>query len=161
MTETRSISDYAKQINACWRKTTESVLETGSLCAEAKNGLSENDKNALIKKLDFSRATFSKLVRIGECKELYSSAMKALLPSNYTIVYELAKLSEDDLHRAVSEGVVKPTMTRVTLKDWRGVETQASDEHDVVFGTLLGRAEFGHATRTRRRQPLLAWAGRN
>ena len=136
MTATRSISDYAKQINTCWRKTTESVLETGSLCAEAKNSVGENNK-ALIKKLDFSAATFSKLVTIGERRELYSSEMKARLPSNYTIVYELAKLSEDDLKRAVNEGVVKPAMTRATLQDWRGVGSKVSDEHEVVFGTLL------------------------
>ena len=71
MTTIRSIADYAKQINTCWRKTTDSVLETAALCAEAAKSLGEDDKKALVKKLDFSPAAFSKLVKIGERKELH------------------------------------------------------------------------------------------
>jgi hypothetical protein len=136
MTTTRSIADYAKQINACWRRTTDSVLETAALCAEAKNSLTkDDDRKALVEKLDFSPAAFSKLVTIGECKALQSAPVKALLPPNYSIVYELAKLEDEDLKRAVSDGVVSPSMSRASLKEWMGGATKA-DEQDVVFGTL-------------------------
>ena len=104
MTTTRSIADYAKQINACWRKTADGVLETAVACADAKKNLTEeDDRTELKQKLQFSAATFSKLVVIGECKALQSIQMKALLPPNYTIVYELAKLDSEDLKRAVAE----------------------------------------------------------
>ncbi len=136
MTTTRSIADYAKQINACWRKTTDSVLETAALCAEAAKSLGDDDKKALVKKLDFSPAAFSKLVKIGERKELQANPIKTLLPPNYSIVYELAKLGDDDLKRAVSDGIVSPSMSRASLKEWIGGGSKAEDLQDVVFGTL-------------------------
>ena len=137
MTTTRSIADYAKQINTCWRKTTDSVLETAALCAEAKNSLTkDDDRKALVDKLDFSPAAFSKLVKIGERKELQANPIKTLLPPNYSIVYELAKLEDDDLKRAVSDGVVSPSMSRASLKQWMGGGATKADEQDVVFGTL-------------------------
>jgi hypothetical protein len=136
MTTTRSIADYAKQINTCWRKTTDSVLETAALCAEAAKSLSDDDKTALVKKLDFSPAAFSKLVKIGDRKELQTNPIKTLLPPNYSIVYELAKLDDNDLKRAVSDGIVRPGMSRASLKQWIGGGTSTADEQDVVFGTL-------------------------
>ena len=56
-----TIQDRAKAINASWHKTTDSVLETARLCADAEQKLRPADKNKLFKELDFNKATFSKL----------------------------------------------------------------------------------------------------
>ena len=95
-----TIQEYAKAINSSWHKTTESVLETARLCAEAnKKFAAAEPKKELIKKLDFSSATFSKLVTIGHDPRLQEASVKALLPPNYSIVYRVAKLSAQDLIR--------------------------------------------------------------
>ncbi len=143
MTTTLSIADYAKKINACWRKTADGVLETAVACAEAKKSLTkDDDRKALVDKLDFSAATFSKLVVIGECKALQTSHTKAILPPNYTIIYELAKLEDAELKRALSDGIVTPKMSRASLKLWSGVGSTKEHEDEVVFGTLRIKSDY-------------------
>jgi hypothetical protein len=100
--EIQNIQDYAKAINLSWRKTTESVLETARLCAEADKKL-PHYKEKFFKDLDFSKATFSKLVKIGSVPRLQTDPVKALLPPNYTIVYKVAMLAEPDLQVAIKE----------------------------------------------------------
>jgi hypothetical protein len=94
----QNIQDYAKAINLSWRKTTDSVLEPARLCAEADKNL-PHDKNNFFKDLDFNKATFSKLVKIGSHSRLQTDPVKSLLPPNYTIVYKVAMLSRQDRHR--------------------------------------------------------------
>ena len=113
-----TIQDYAKAINSSWHKTTDSVLETARLCAEAEKKLRPEEKNKLFKDLDFNKATFSKLAKIGSQPRLQTEAVKSLLPPNYTIVYEVAKLPESDLQVAIKEGVISPKMLRSDLDAW-------------------------------------------
>ena len=58
-----------------------------------------HDKNNFFKDLDFNKATFSKLVKIGSHSRLQTDPVKSLLPPNYTIVYKVAMLSRQDRHR--------------------------------------------------------------
>jgi hypothetical protein len=113
-----TIQDYAKAINASWHKTTDSVLETARLCAEADKKLPTDQKNKLFKDLDFNKATFSKLAKIGSQPQLQTDAVRSLLPPNYTVVYEVAKLPESDLRVAIKDGVITPGMTRGDLDAW-------------------------------------------
>ena len=92
-----TIQDYAKAINSSWRKTTDSVLETAKLCAEADKKLPLDQKNKLFKDLDFNKTTFSKLAKIGLQPQLQTDAVRSLLPPNYSVVYEVAKLPDTDL----------------------------------------------------------------
>ena len=87
-----TIQEYAKAINSSWHKTTDSVLETARLCAEANKKFGAEPRKKLIKELDFSSAAFSKLVKIGSQPQLQTDPVKSLLPPNYSIVYEVAKL---------------------------------------------------------------------
>jgi len=114
------LPEYADKINVSWRKTTESVLETARLCADANKDLKSKDRARLIKQLAFNAATFSKLVKIGSKYQLQSDPLKSLLPPSYSIVYEVAKLNEGDLQVAVTEGVINPGMTRRDLDAWIG-----------------------------------------
>jgi hypothetical protein len=125
-----TIQDYAKAINASWHKTTDSVLETARLCAEADKKLPTDQKNKLFKDLEFSKAAFSKFVKIGSHPQLQTDPVKSLLPPNYSIVYEVAKLPESDLRVAIKEGVITPKMSRGDLGAWlerRAGKVPASD----------------------------------
>jgi hypothetical protein len=118
MANALTISDYAKAINTSWHRTTENVLETARLCAEAKSHLNKPDEKKLVQALDFSPSIFSKLVKIGSRPELQSDRMRSLLPPNYSIVYQIAKLGADEFDQAVKDGVISPRMTRDALNDW-------------------------------------------
>ena len=135
-----TIQDYAKAINSSWRKTTDSVLETARLCAEAEKKLRPEEKNKLFKDLDFNKATFSKLAKIGSQPRLQTEAVKSLLPPNYTIVYEVAKLPESDLQVAIKEGIISPKMARGDLDAWlerRAGKVPASEsEHAKIIATV-------------------------
>lgn len=59
------VKEYAKSINGSWRKSTDSVIETAKLCAEADKKLKASEKTKLFEVLTFNKATFSKLPKIG------------------------------------------------------------------------------------------------
>ena len=127
MSEIFLLPEYADKINASWRKTTESILETARLCADANKDLKSKDRARLIKQLAFNAATFSKLVKIGSKYQLQQDPVKSLLPPSYSIVYEVAKLNEGDLQVAVTEGVINPGMTRRDLDAWIGKNNPKMD----------------------------------
>jgi tellurite resistance protein len=45
---TDKIKEYAKSINASWRKSTDSVIETARLCAEADKKFKASEKTKLL-----------------------------------------------------------------------------------------------------------------
>lgn len=118
MAAVMKLDGYAAKINASWRKTTDAVLETAQLCAEANKMLRMGDKPDFFKKLDFGSATFSKLVKIGDQPRLYEKPITALLPSSYSILYEVAQLSTSDLDAAIKDRIISPTMSRAALLSW-------------------------------------------
>lgn len=150
MSKSTKIESYAKQINGSWRKTTDSILETAELCAEAVDKLSKDDKTKLVEQLDFSAATFSKLAKIGQEPRLQEEKVKALLPPNYSIVYEVAKLSSGELDAAISDQVISPTMSRADLEAWLtkrfGVEeAPVSEDKPRVIATVRVPPTFTRA----------------
>jgi hypothetical protein len=112
------LEDYAAKINASWRKTTDSVLETAQLCAEVDGRLEGESRKSFLQRLDFAPATFSKLVTIGRQARLRDKPIRPLLPSSYSIVYELARLNATQLDAAVKDGVISPSMSRADLASW-------------------------------------------
>ena len=140
-----SVSEYARAINASWQKTTDGILETARLCAEADKKLEAKKKKDLIEKLYFSSATFSKLVTIGQTSQLQPPEVKSLLPPNYTIVYQVAKLSADELGTAIEAGIITPKMSRADLNAWvaeRGGRDDGTKVKPRVFATLQVAADF-------------------
>ena len=116
------------------------MLETARLCAEAEKKLRPEEKNKLFKDLDFNKATFSKLAKIGSQPRLQTEAVKSLLPPNYTIVYEVAKLPELDLQVAIKEGIISPKMLRSDLDAWlekrMGKVPTSESEHAKIIATV-------------------------
>jgi hypothetical protein len=87
------------------------------LCADIIEKLSKDDKVKFVEQLDFSASTFSKLVRIGQQPRLQEARVKALLPPNYSIGYEVSTLSARELDDAMEDQVISPTMARADLAD--------------------------------------------
>ena len=154
-----TIQDYAKAINSSWHKTTDNVLETARLCAEANKKFARAEpKKELIKKLDFNSATFSKLATIGQDPRLQAAPVKALLPPNYSIVYRVAKLSAEALDQAIKDGVIAPAMTRAELDDWiserEGRSTEGGEETALIIATLRAPSDYDEQKKAQLEQAL-------
>lgn len=86
-------------------------------------------------------------MRIGQQPRLQETKVKALLPPNYSIVYEVAKLSPQELDAAIADQVITPTMARSDLGGWLskrlGVDQElAKQEKPRVVATVQVSATF-------------------
>lgn len=95
--EPRTAAYYAGLIDDEWRRTAEGILRIAKYCAGAEEKLCPKEKKLLIKQLPFDRPSFSKFVQIGKDRRLHQPDILALLPSKYSVVYELTKLSNRKL----------------------------------------------------------------
>jgi hypothetical protein len=114
-----TVEEYAAQINSAWHTTVTGIMDTAIVCAEAKAKLKPKDRKALQEKLEFDKATFSKLATIGEKAELRSPSILPLLPSTFTGTYEAAMLSPIELKAAADSGALNPKATAANLRAWR------------------------------------------
>lgn len=112
-------NSLARRINNSWRKTLDGVLETASLCAQSKGQLSLAEKDHLLTLLAFNASTFSKLAKIGEQERLMADGLRSQLPSGYSVLYEIALLSDRELDEALADDLISPKVTRAELLYWK------------------------------------------
>jgi hypothetical protein len=116
------------------------------LCADADKKLKTADKSKLFSVLVFNKSTFSKLAKIGSNEQLLSKDLRPSLPPSYSILYELAKLSEDDLKLAIGEHLINPDMTRADVERWvalRGGDVEKTEDKKLhLFATLRTPSKF-------------------
>jgi hypothetical protein len=113
-----TVQSYADRICSNWQKATVSIFDVARVCAEARKRLTSGEKKKLYPKLPFSIPIFSKLADIGDCSRFQDEQIVKLLPPNYSIMYEVAKLSREDFQAAVDEQILSPGLKRADLQDW-------------------------------------------
>ena len=93
---TRTSRDFAEAINAAWRKGSKAFMEAGRILLEAKEELSKDEFDALLKlKLDLNASVGRKLMRSVANPILCAHVHK--LPPCYSTIYELSKVPDDIL----------------------------------------------------------------
>ena len=154
------ISLYAVKINGSWHKAKHEILETARYCSDAQRELDASGKAELMAKLPFGAPTFSKLATIGNNPKFREPKFRKLLPSHYSIMYELAILDPEDLDAAVAAGLVHPDCRRTEIIDWiesrKNPDSDQPSEHDESqqlgaepnLGTDKGRSRTSWAHRT-------------
>lgn len=96
-------------------KTVEGILEMGRVVNEAsKLKKSEFAKFCELVELDGKGSTVNKLKTIGEKYE-FLLAHSSKLPSSWTTVYEIARLTEDQITNLIDRGVLKATLAAQEL----------------------------------------------
>ena len=123
-------SAFASRINQHWTKAATSILETAVACAQASTKLSAIEKERLWELLPFSKSTFSKLATIGADERLAKESIRSLLPPSFSTIYELRRLNDDQFTAALSQGVLKPDLTRSELQKWRQHSTNRKPESE-------------------------------
>src|SRR5690242_13433969 len=138
----RDRKTYAERISASWHRSIDSIFETAQLCAEASACLSKDDKAALLADLPFPAATFSKLVKIGNDARLRRPGIRRLLPPCYSIIYEVALLSDDRLAEATASGTLHPEMRRDELQEFVTEDETGAAGSPVVLGLIQLPADY-------------------
>ena len=110
---------YATKIAAAWTRGVQSILDAAALCADADASLSKDKKVELLAQLPFAAPTFSKLVQIGSDQRLATPELRGLLPPSYSIMYEVHLLDDEQLTRAVRDGVLHPEAKRSDIEALR------------------------------------------
>jgi hypothetical protein len=146
MSSDMTLSTLAERINASWHKSTEGVLETGRLCAEAKEKLSDKELEELKEQLTFSPPMFAKLAKIGATEKLYREEVSERLPPHFSIVYQIACLKENEREKAITQGIISPGMTRDDLREWQATQSGKREptkaERPEVIATLQAPSSF-------------------
>jgi hypothetical protein len=100
----------ANRFNVLMTKTAESILEMGLIAYEA-NKLSKGEHNEFSRNVRIkSISTMKKLSAIGDKYDQFREYL-AVLPPNWTTLYELTQMPTDDFEDACKTNRINPTMT--------------------------------------------------
>lgn len=109
ISNSRTRQEWAAVINADWRKSIESIIQTGRDLAAAKAELPHGEFTVMVETdLPFSRQYASRLIQIAAHPEIANVKNSARLPSRISTLAELVELSADDLRDAIDRGLVGP-----------------------------------------------------
>lgn len=109
---------WADRITAQHAKTIESIIETGRLLLKAKSDLVHGEWGRLFDDhlLPFGSNTAQRLMNIANHPLLANTAHAPYLPSAWTTLYELSQVPEPTLKNALTDGVIRPDMSRKSVK---------------------------------------------
>ena len=113
-----TVDDYTRVIDKLWLTAQRTFVQIGRYLEEAQTRLVAEDFSLLCARLPFGRSARSQLM------QAYRAVSQHRLPAGieragYSTVYEASKLSEPDLQRAITEGVVRPDMKRSDLLSFK------------------------------------------
>jgi hypothetical protein len=95
---------WPARIAACWRRTAESIIETGRLLIEAKAALEHGEWQQMIEtELPFDATTCQRLMGIGGDRRLANPAILPLLPGQWTKLHRYHKLDDEAFERRIRE----------------------------------------------------------
>lgn len=125
--KTRTREQWAEVINADWRKSIESIVQTGRHLIESKNELSAGEFGKMIASdLDFSQTTAMSLIKIARHPVIAENQAPDFLPVSWAVLYELSHLQPEDFEDAASKGLITP---QTSMRAGRAIK-QAYDRGD-------------------------------
>jgi hypothetical protein len=120
---------WAAQINAAWRKSVAAIFETGRILIAAKASLEHGQWETMCANdLKFNPRVAQMLMAIEHDRRLAKPKIFSLLPPAYTTIYQISKLSDEELEARAADGTIGPDMLgREVVHGARAV--MASREH--------------------------------
>lgn len=105
----RTRQEWAEIINADWRKSIESIIQTGRDLLEARRQLPDGEFSGMVEAdLPFSRRTAERLIQISQHPAITNATTSSRLPPSWPVLAELTKLSENDFVDAQEHGLINP-----------------------------------------------------
>jgi hypothetical protein len=101
--------DFLERYRLSCRKAAQGMIEMAKTIAEAKKELRAEEFATLCAEVGLSRSTLSKYLTIGENAHRFESDLDRV-PQNWTTMYQLAKLTNEDYERVAGSKRFAPTM---------------------------------------------------
>ena len=108
-------------ITSSWNKVAEYIMEVAITLHELKTNKSNKKlwvevRDSLIERKIMSRTIISNLCKVGENQLLVQNV--SLLPRSYNTMWELTKLTEDDLEDKFNQGLINPELKLEQVRQW-------------------------------------------
>jgi hypothetical protein len=124
----RTADYFVLKINEEWRSEVPRILKIASDCTEALAALDGVERKKFYDGLLFDRSTCQKLASIAANEALYNPIVQQHLPAHWTIIHKLAHCSQQEIVRAIQEGVLHPKCCRNRLEAWVKTNTATGVE---------------------------------
>ena len=109
----RTRQQWAEIINSDWRKSIESIIQTGRDLADAKAELPHGEFETMVKSdLDFSPRMAQNLMQVAAHPRIGKANRGSHLPAGWTILRTLSRLSPEDFDWAEEHGLIDKDMSR-------------------------------------------------
>ena len=121
---------WAARINAAQGEAVQSFIETGRLLIAAKKELDQHGEwermfsdhpNAVDKPIRFSSRTAQMLMVVANNSVIAKAKHASLLPPSWYTLYELTKLDDTFLLRAIDSGTIHPDIERSDARDYSAI----------------------------------------
>jgi len=137
------VTEYVDKIIKYWRKAAD-ISAVAGLCAGANKELSRKEKKEFYSGLPFGRTVFCKLARIGSDPRLHQEGIDTLLPANYSMQYEITKLTDEELQAAIDQNIIHTRAKRADLLDWIRARRETDSRRSQWLVQLRGVTEIKH-----------------
>jgi hypothetical protein len=119
MVPCRTIDDYRSEIGKLWDNARQSFLLIGRYLNDAKDRLPHGEFQHLVEReVPFGRSQAFQFRAIATMIDT-GKVIEDELPSSSSIAYELSKLEPIELEDARKQGLLKGTVTRTQIRNWR------------------------------------------
>jgi hypothetical protein len=130
---------WAARIAECWRSSVEGIIRTGRLLIEAKADLPHGEFGSMIEaNLPFGERVAQMLMVIGADARLSNPKFLAVLPPSYGTLYDLTRLSDDELEEAVQLEKITPDTKRREVAEIRPRIAQPMSDAEIDAGEPPG-----------------------
>lgn len=127
LVEPQEVSFLVEKFQSYARKTAESILEMAKVVIEAKK-LDKEGFGAFCKEIGFDpkSSTIRKFIQIGGKYELLISRSNKL-PTNWTTIYEISKLTSDQIVDLIENGKINQMVLGSTIKQLNNTTTDKKE----------------------------------
>lgn len=132
----KNVVEYAEKFKCYALKTAESIIQMAKVVIDARNTLGAIDYEQFCNQVGYKSdsSTIRKLKSIGEKYEILLARSKSL-PSNWTTLYQVSRLTAELIDQKIDEGVITPTLEGKNLLVRLGL---SAPTEDVPKGTNKG-----------------------
>ena len=108
---------WVVKIDKAWQKTVDAVIATGKVLLAARDDLPYGEFMRMVRnELPFGVRTAQRLMAIGGDKRLQKATRGSHFPAAWRTLYEITRLTDEQFHRAIDTGIIKPGMRRRDLE---------------------------------------------
>lgn len=129
LTNARTRQQWAEIINADWRKSIDSIIQTGRDLADAKAELPHGEYLAMVEAdLPFSHDTARNLMKVASDPRITNYDSSRNLPPSWRVLSALTGLSDNDFKAGVESGLISPETSLRAADAYAGATKLAKGE---------------------------------